>query len=206
VLAAISVLSIGWAFVVPVLFHDLRVDWLATMNPIVGLWAFMFGVLCGTRYERAVQIGRKIRPAQWLGIEIAAVILAIAANGQFLIPQFSGQAVNSFFADLGAAPYYALLVLTLALSRGPLVRFLSTRQMVYMGEVSFSFYLVHQIVIRWYADHVLLFNKPFGFVFVLGASSAAAALIFHAVEKPSRTAIVNAWKRQQYNQPLQRNT
>ena len=138
-----------------------------------------------------------ITTARWTAIEVVVIGLAALANGCFLAPKFGHQALDDFFRDFGSAPYYALLLTTLALSRGYVARFLSTRVMVYLGEVSFAFYLVHQIVIRWYADHLSLFspNASVRFAFVAIASAAAAVLIFHAIEKPCRRLIIDAWKK-----------
>jgi len=173
--------------------------WLGAMNPISGAWAFIFGVLCGTWFMRDTARGKRIGAAGWTAIELAAIALALLGNGRYLTPDLSGLPlpVQMFAKDLGPAPVYAMLITVLALSKGWIARALSGKVLVYLGEVSFSFYLVHQIIIRWYADKTALFDGAswgarLGFVTL--ASLLVSMLIFHCVETPCRKAIVNAWK------------
>lgn len=107
--------------------------------------------------------------------------LALMAAGLVLM----GGAWNRFpAADLGAAIFFLAVVIAMAqrdLARP--VAWLTRRWFVYAGQVSFAFYLVHELVIinlvretgvrGWWLD-----------LCALGASCAAAVALHHLIERP----------------------
>lgn len=85
------------------------------------------------------------------------------------------------------------LVVTLTVGTGVLTRLLSTRLLVYGGQISFALYMVHEIVHTawdWFAaEHQVVLNPAGGKLVVvgtIGVSVAAAALLYHLVEEPAR--------------------
>jgi peptidoglycan/LPS O-acetylase OafA/YrhL len=86
------------------------------------------------------------------------------------------------------------LVLTLALGVGTLPRLLATAPMVYLGHVSFSLYMVHELVHtswNWAAQQFELRLLPdlAGKSVVIGllvVAFACAILLYHLVEEPAR--------------------
>ena len=86
-------------------------------------------------------------------------------------------------------------VMGLARHRGPLVQGLSVRPMVYLGEISYSVYLVHALAIQtvdWGLRRAGIVLQPapeIGWAFLAASivlSLAGGALLFHVVEKPAR--------------------
>jgi peptidoglycan/LPS O-acetylase OafA/YrhL len=85
------------------------------------------------------------------------------------------------------------LVVTLAIGVGVLPTLLSTRVMVYGGQISFSLYMIHEpIHTAWnwaVAQYAIDLPKSTAKLVVLGlviAAVAAAMLLFHSVEEPAR--------------------
>lgn len=85
------------------------------------------------------------------------------------------------------------LVVTLAIGAGSLPRLLSTRPLVYGGQISFSLYLVHELlhnVWDWVAAEYHLAPSAAGWkvvlIGVLTGCLATAALLYHCVEEPAR--------------------
>lgn len=81
-----------------------------------------------------------------------------------------------------AVPFVALIV---AASMSDVVgcsRVLRTRALVYAGEVSFTFYLVHQLLLSDIATRGL--PGPVGAVAGFVASAVCAVILHHAVERP----------------------
>lgn len=85
------------------------------------------------------------------------------------------------------------LIVTLAIGAGTLPRLLSTRVMVYLGQVSFGLYMVHEIVHNawiWATKQFeLTLSGPAGVVILLGLLAAAlgvGCLMYHLVEEPAR--------------------
>jgi peptidoglycan/LPS O-acetylase OafA/YrhL len=85
------------------------------------------------------------------------------------------------------------LVMTLAIGAGGLPRLLSTRVMIFGGQVSFCLYMVHELVHTawvWAAEQFqLTLAGSWGKLLVAGLLAfafGAAVLLFHFVEEPAR--------------------
>jgi peptidoglycan/LPS O-acetylase OafA/YrhL len=85
------------------------------------------------------------------------------------------------------------LVVTLAIGAGTLPRLLSTRVMVYLGQVSFGLYMVHEIVHNawiWAAKQFELTLSGSAGIWILlgllGVALGVACLMYHLVEEPAR--------------------
>jgi peptidoglycan/LPS O-acetylase OafA/YrhL len=85
------------------------------------------------------------------------------------------------------------LVMTLAIGAGSLPALLSTRFMVYAGQVSFCLYMVHELVHTawtWAAEQFQLALHGYAgklvVVGLLAIAVGAAVLLFHSVEEPAR--------------------
>ena len=97
---------------------------------------------------------------------------------------------SSGFVDVLFVP----LVVTLAIGFGTLPRLLSTRVMVYCGHISFSLYMVHELVHtawNWTVAQFEIMLVP-GWVAklavagVLAIAFVGAVLLYHFVEEPAR--------------------
>jgi len=97
---------------------------------------------------------------------------------------------SSAFVDVLFVP----LVVTLAIGLGTLPRLLSTRVMVYCGYISFSLYMVHELVHtawNWAVAEFEIILVP-GWVAklvvagVVAAAFVGAVLLYHFVEEPAR--------------------
>jgi peptidoglycan/LPS O-acetylase OafA/YrhL len=85
------------------------------------------------------------------------------------------------------------LVVTLAIGAGSLPWLLSLRPMVYLGQVSFSLYMVHELVHQawlWVVAQFELVPTPamakLIVVGLIGLALGASILLFHFVEEPAR--------------------
>ncbi len=85
------------------------------------------------------------------------------------------------------------LVMTLAIGTGSLPALLSSRPMVYGGQISFCLYMVHELAHtswNWTAEQFQLTmvgnDGKLLLAAVLAITFAAAAVLYHAVEEPAR--------------------
>lgn len=85
------------------------------------------------------------------------------------------------------------LVVLLAIGTGTLPRLLSVRALVYGGQISFSLYMVHELVHtawNWAAQQFeLMLVGPAGpwlLTAILAVTLACSALLYHVVEEPAR--------------------
>jgi peptidoglycan/LPS O-acetylase OafA/YrhL len=106
-------------------------------NPVVfvgttGLVRMVCEFACGCLLFRAMAIGIRPVPAYMNIIALVLLFLAMVfAKAIFL-----------------AVPAFAVIVLTTAQDRGWIARCLSTKPIVFLGEISYSIYLVHWIVLQ----------------------------------------------------------
>jgi peptidoglycan/LPS O-acetylase OafA/YrhL len=107
---------------------------------------------------------------------------------------------SSGFVDVLFVP----LVVTLAIGVGSLPWLLSTRVMVYLGHISFSLYMVHELVHtawNWITEQFDIVLSPSWsakliVVGVLAVAVVGAALLYHLVEEPARV-----WMRRMVKAP-----
>lgn len=88
---------------------------------------------------------------------------------------------------------FAALVLGLAYQRGPINRLLETRPSLYLGKISFSFYLSHFLIIdiiSWSASHWLMVQglptKCVALIAIILLCLGVASFLYHWVERPSQ--------------------
>jgi len=122
-----------------------------------------------------------------LVLGVAALILKAAAHLP-LVPWFATEA---------SAVCFAWVIWAFAHHAGPISRLLSTRLAVQLGQVSFSLYMIHQIVFRFLEVHGYSekMSLPVHFIVYLTLSMAGAYILFYAVEDPARHWIVGAYRR-----------
>ena len=104
-----------------------------------------------------------------------------------------------YLPDVGVVAAFTVMIFALVLCRGGLQRFLGQKWFVYWGDISFSIYLIHALVIMAVnrlapslnpgtADGFVLYT-----VIVLAVSTALAAMSFQFLEQPARRWIRNTF-------------
>jgi peptidoglycan/LPS O-acetylase OafA/YrhL len=168
---------------------------LAYISPFVRILEFVFGMsvanFCLQWKEH--EIVTSSPGWLWSLFELGAIAIAFFSGWyglQFDVLSKNGFAV--YVACCGSFPAFGLLIGILSFERGIVSHFLSTGWLVLLGEISFSIYLVHQIVSRYYSQNSLMFASiPKTALFlgywlvVLGLSF----LIWRLVEKPCQRLI-----------------
>lgn len=126
----------------------------------------------------------------------------VVAKPMKRLPSWAGTAAAigsiacaTFHLDEVFSLCFALLIVALSSDRDWLAAALSRRVMVYLGETSFSLYMVHVFlweIVAAVANKLGLLNSA-GALYVAGAGLVAAALaslaLYHAVELPARNYI-----------------
>jgi peptidoglycan/LPS O-acetylase OafA/YrhL len=150
--------------------------WFMSYFPPSRLIDFAIGMLAAV----AVVQGLRLRhPTVVECVSIALPCAIIAASPA--IPE-------SLRFALALMPGWALLVVAFSAQRGRISHILSHPAAVYLGEISFAFYLVHHTAIE--AVTVRLGSTP-GAVFVaLALSLSISSVLFACVEGPCRQAIL----------------
>lgn len=162
-----------------------RFDTPAYENPLVRSGEFVLGVALGL----ALREGWVPRVRVWVAWSAAAAAAGVA----LVVGALHGWPVPRGLADVVAVGPFALVLVAYAgrdlIGRNTLM---SRRWAVYLGQLSFAFYLVHQIVLDlvmkqlWPMDHrsalAVLARAPLG----LALSVLAAMALHHGVELPGQ--------------------
>ena len=162
-------------------------DVYAFHNPLVRSGEFVLGVLL------AVLVEKGWRPRVPL---VPSILLLLVVAGAFSVA--SGVLPQSVVGTL-LDPFFALVILAAALAdiagRGGVLRH---RMLVYLGQVSFGFYLVHELVIVNLAPHLPSGTPAENLVSLtaVGAAALVAAMaLHHLVELPCQGAVRRRWAR-----------
>jgi peptidoglycan/LPS O-acetylase OafA/YrhL len=150
----------------------------------------------GTSFARAPAGDRRgyLRDSLWeiLAIVIVLVGWLVTVKWGFIhylmqSPHF-GQLYSIWMRVAGGLFGYALLIFVFASRRGLIGQIMASRLAVWLGEISFAFYLIHQIVIIR-LERLALNDVPFA-VYAFGLALLASALLYRIVELPSRSALL----------------
>jgi peptidoglycan/LPS O-acetylase OafA/YrhL len=149
---------------------------------------FTAGALVCAAVRKLQPTDRTRRRAGYLSLLLAAAIVGILylldAHPVPTIPDSAG------LVDVLFVP----LVLTLAMGIGTLPALLSLRPVVYLGHISFSLYMVHELVHTTWNWMVMQFGVRLGpdlagkatLVGLLAVALAGAVVLYHVVEEPAR--------------------
>lgn len=121
--------------------------------PPARLFEFVLGMVAGhyfIRFGQAVYTSRLSGTAGaaglaiivWSGMTVPDIGWIMHAKGEI------GDALKGWITVSAAAPLFALGIFLLASSKGIVTRALSIKPLVLLGEISFSVYLTHQLIIR----------------------------------------------------------
>lgn len=178
---------------VPVSFFT---EYLPYVNPLARLLEFILGILTALvwmRQEKPVnQNTARATGTECLSILLVAASVVVTPMVVRSLPDvLRDSASATWLLNSSGAPVYAFLIFTMAFERGRISRFLTHRFFVWLGEISYSIYLVHCIFLR-YADDAILqkdyahMNRwlAFGIYFLLVI--LASHLNFTLIETPLR--------------------
>lgn len=203
----LSVLLFTFLFVLLIGFYGpawqsrgIQFDALIRNSPPMRCFEFASGIACGMFFLSQSHRVKRSRSFDTM-VECFVVLLVILffyiSNwlGLYRHGQLPGVSAsfNYWYRFSGATPIFVILIFIFSQSRGWVTSFLSSRLLVYLGEISYSFYMVHMSVLlvisrldRIEGDWV----EPVQIACCLGISLAVASLLYHLVEVPFRKAIV----------------
>lgn len=168
------------------------VQGLVMTNPLVRVFEFILGMCATLLWQRAKAPLATLSGGAWAAIELLFVSLLVA-NMSVLAPVLAlllpSGAASGFWigACLSPALATAPLLIVLSSSRGPIARLLSSKPLVYLGDVSFAIYLTHTLVIaRFVQSGGLLSGIPTIATWVLFVAVVllTASIAHFAVELP----------------------
>jgi peptidoglycan/LPS O-acetylase OafA/YrhL len=166
-------------------------------NPLARLFEFTLGMSAAALWNRYRNRIEHTNAMVWKLIEvmsIAAVVSYIAyiripASG-FFVHLLPGNFTN-WWGHVDTSALFALVIVVVASGVGWVSSALGSAPLVFLGEISYSIYMLHQIMIKFLAHHGLISWVPdklqfFTLAALLVVLSAVSYLL---VERPMREAI-----------------
>lgn len=206
--------ALGFILVVATVWPGVDKLWLGYINPVVNAPDFALGIVAALWLRRAGPAGGGF--ARHSAIQLGALAIAIGGNALFgalatpgvshILHEASWPAgLADYIQVAGAVPGYTLLIVVLARNSGVVSRALSGRAIVYLGEVSYTLYLFHQIMLRWHSGYpgwhsgwqARVAAWPMGaqYALLMAATLALVCAVHHLIEQPARRRINALWRR-----------
>jgi hypothetical protein len=166
-------------------------------NPICRIFEFVLGMAAALAFRR---YGSVVKPGVGIStlvefIAIAGVFVALIGPGAWVTPQRELATIDAWLLIGGTAPIYGFLIFITAFGRGLISRFLSSAILVHLGEISFSLYMVHCLVLSWFASQCTAFSQDWStwqkVAFVAVLSLGFSHINYRLVEMPCRSALTN---------------
>ena len=174
-------------------------------NPLVRLFEFATGVGIGFLYFARQRTNASKHQTLWRDsiVETIAVVTLVAFSFWYLIGK-PYQLATSFLPDglivsnwlrfSGGGIVWALFIFIFATHRGLWTKALGSRVLVYLGEISFAFYMIHMIVLKdvnryeWVGAWM-----PIQFVWlaVFTISLCLSSFLYHFVELPAKSGLLS---------------
>ncbi len=173
------------------------------ISPLGRLYEFVLGMATASvfmrnacRFRPGIKAGTLLEVAALSGVCFALVFLRDCI---IMLPLKKGGAGEFWMLHGGLACFfYAAMILVFAFERGYVSKFLSFRFMRVLGEISFSIYLVHQILLRYFRQNIesdLLLSNPVAYLYFWIFLLAGSYFLWTFMEKPCRKLIVEAGRK-----------
>jgi peptidoglycan/LPS O-acetylase OafA/YrhL len=164
-------------------------EWLFYIFPVARLVEFILGVMLGLIF---IQCNDKIRWSAkvFTVLELLSIILLLAAVYCF------ANVHQTLRYSVVFLPFISFLIYVFAHQLGHVSKWLSNKLFVYLGEISFSFYMIHQVVIFYLSlspmlDHYYISKA----VAALAISLLYSAIAYKYFEIPMRNRIRDTAKK-----------
>lgn len=167
---------------------------LAGVNPVARLWEFVLGIAAYRAWRGFPQSGEWSR-AKATFVELASVagaVAAMVATPVIAASGVGGRTGGLVIMNAASAPAFAVLIATMASRRGAVSSALSSKPLVYLGEISYVTYLVHLMLLQAFEagpDPFHALPPAMQFAAYLASVIAVSSVLHHAVETPLRRLI-----------------
>jgi peptidoglycan/LPS O-acetylase OafA/YrhL len=176
--------------------QGLGTQYLPYVSPLARLFEFTLGMSVAAAWRRQAKIATPQTVVATL-VEVFLILLtviyvvAIPSFLEAVMADAEHNALAIWLKKCGGAPIFALLIYVVAFQKGAISRLLTHKALVWLGEISYSIYLVHNILLLYAAHRVLeqdllQANLSLAFALYLTLVMLTAHLNFEFVESPFR--------------------
>lgn len=166
---------------------------LVYINPLSRLFEFVLGMCVALAWKKYYGLSNfgKITGSilELAALGVIALFLYLSSYAGYLT-SLIGPAGSEYLGHTGASLSFALCIFIISLERGLVSYILRFKIPVLLGEISYSIYLFHQIILRFYGAHpgfARFLPLPVLYAVTL---ITTAFFVWMFIEKPSRRFIV----------------
>lgn len=162
------------------------------ISPLSRIFEFVLGMVVATLWLKK----KWTHPAAWATCyEIAALFVCAASMYySYRIVQlgkasFLGDAAAQWLTHCSSLFAFGLLIYIMAQGCGKISKILATPFLVLLGEISFSIYLLHQIILTVYARHIpalSFLQNSIALLVFMGILMLSSYLMWVCIEMPGR--------------------
>jgi peptidoglycan/LPS O-acetylase OafA/YrhL len=169
------------------------------INPVSRIFEFIFGIFLSF-FWRNNKDKTRLNLKNATIMEVAVILLCGFSMRYTLFIEgwafaaWPGPAFAQWLEGSGSMLSFGLLIYVMAIGRGKISQILAQSHLVLLGEISFSLYLLHQILLRYYETNLAFFpHIPNLLAFALFWSILllCSYLMWVWVEMPARRFILN---------------
>lgn len=184
-----AAITIAWLTAIGLYMPSGNFATLTGTNPLARILEFSAGISAYEYYfgqpKRSFRSGTLLEIVTLALASLSVATMPIVAN---FVGTWLGMHLGWWLGSAGSFWTFAIVIVVFFRQKGRLSRYVGWKPMVYLGEISFALYLVHQPVINylsrqepWFYQLPLLMQVIVFAIIVLGLSSA----LHHLIEKPS---------------------
>lgn len=168
---------------------ELNVESLNYINPLDRIFEFFLGIL---GFKIFIFLKQKFKKTNFLVISILEIItLFLVISGFYMSRMIMtynvfSNATNLYILGSGSAIFLMLFIIIVSFERGFIAKILTWRFFIYLGTISYSMYLFHDILMRYYSLYlkkiydyksIVFFISYFVFLII------GTVIVFDIVEK-----------------------
>jgi len=172
------------------------------ISPASRIFEFIFGMYISSVWKKNINIV-KWGQSRATFYEVASILVVGAS--MYLIPVFGeeirmtlGEKAASYWLSFSGSMFaFGLLIYVISIGRGWVSAWLSHPALVLLGEISFSLYLLHQVLLRYFHANIIAFPhlpNVLSLIIFWTFLLLASYLTWAFVEMPSRQMILHRMK------------
>lgn len=152
--------------------------WLLCISPYFRLFDFLLGVVLCLIFKEE---NSEKPDGYYTCLEVCSLIAVFVAYNAYF------KYIGPLHYGLFFAPFTGFIIYVFAFQKGIISKTISNKMFVILGSLSFSFFMVHQLVIRYFAKYNMLTNDKLLHDFAIFSVSILVSLILYFLyEKPIR--------------------
>jgi peptidoglycan/LPS O-acetylase OafA/YrhL len=185
-------------------YHLSVVHGLLYISPLSRLLEFVIGMYFGMRYLRNLHNSQTISCQSATILELLAFLFCVlsikyseSVTSVMMTYPVDLEKIRFWFLNNGSLIFYGNLIYRLAIGKGWISRLLKLRMFVFLGEISFSMYLLHQILMNLFRQYTTVYpslNSLSGATLFMTILVFTSFVMWIFIEKPARAFLLKKKK------------